>query len=71
MPLKNRAEYEPEDVPEATAKRAVEHAERTVRSLAKSSRSGALATGEPARRVIGRVDSCPTQGAPVSPLEAL
>lgn len=30
MPLKNRAEYEPEDVPKATAKRAVEHAERIV-----------------------------------------
>jgi HEPN domain-containing protein len=30
MPLKNRAEYEPEEVPKATAKRAVEHAERIV-----------------------------------------
>jgi hypothetical protein len=31
MPLKNRAEYEPEDVPKATAKRAVEQADRIVR----------------------------------------
>jgi HEPN domain-containing protein len=30
IPLKNRAEYEPEDVPKATAKRAVENAERIV-----------------------------------------
>ncbi len=30
MPLKNRAEYEPEDVPKPTAKHAVEHAERIV-----------------------------------------
>jgi hypothetical protein len=30
MPLKNRAEYEPEDVPKTTAKRAVEQAERIV-----------------------------------------
>lgn len=30
VPLKNRAEYEPEDVPEATAKRAVNHAETIV-----------------------------------------
>jgi hypothetical protein len=28
MPLKNRAEYEPRDVPEATASRAVDQAER-------------------------------------------
>jgi hypothetical protein len=30
IPLKNRAEYEPEDVPRATAKRAVEQAEKIV-----------------------------------------
>ncbi len=30
VPLKNRAEYEPEDVPKATAKRAVDQAERIV-----------------------------------------
>lgn len=30
MPLKNRAEYEPLDVPKATAARAVEQAERIV-----------------------------------------
>lgn len=30
VPLKNRTEYEPEDVPEATAKRAVSHAEKIV-----------------------------------------
>jgi HEPN domain-containing protein len=30
MPLKNRAEYEPEEVPKATAKRAVDQAERIV-----------------------------------------
>lgn len=30
MPLKNRAEYEPADVPRATAKRAVDQAERIV-----------------------------------------
>jgi len=30
MPLKNRAEYEPQDVPKATATRAVELAERIV-----------------------------------------
>jgi HEPN domain-containing protein len=30
MPLKNRAEYEPQDVPKATATRAVEQAERIV-----------------------------------------
>ncbi len=30
MPLKNRAEYEPQDVPKATAARAVEQAERIV-----------------------------------------
>jgi len=30
MPLKNRAEYEPEDVPRATAKHAVDQAERIV-----------------------------------------
>jgi hypothetical protein len=30
MPLKNRAEYEPEDVPKATAARAVGWAERLV-----------------------------------------
>jgi hypothetical protein len=28
MPLKNRAEYEPREVPKATASRAVDHAER-------------------------------------------
>lgn len=28
MPLKNRAEYEPQDVPKASATRAVDHAER-------------------------------------------
>jgi HEPN domain-containing protein len=31
MPLKNRAEYEPHDVPKATATRAVDQAERIVR----------------------------------------
>jgi hypothetical protein len=31
IPLKNRAEYEPEDVPKATATRAVDQAERIVR----------------------------------------
>jgi hypothetical protein len=31
LPLKNRAEYEPDDVPKATARRAVEQAERIVR----------------------------------------
>jgi hypothetical protein len=30
MPLKNRAEYEPEDVPKAAAKRAVDQAEKIV-----------------------------------------
>ena len=30
MPLKNRAEYEPDDVPKATARRAVEQADRIV-----------------------------------------
>jgi hypothetical protein len=30
MPLKNRAEYEPQDVPKATATRAVDQAERIV-----------------------------------------
>jgi hypothetical protein len=35
MSLKNRAEYEPEDVPKTTAKRAVDHAERIV-ELARS-----------------------------------
>lgn len=30
MPLKNRAEYEPQDVPKATATRAVEQADRIV-----------------------------------------
>jgi hypothetical protein len=30
MPLKNQAEYEPKDVPKATAKRAVEQAEKVI-----------------------------------------
>ena len=38
MPLKNRAEYEPQDVPKATATRAVDQAERIVQIAARSSR---------------------------------